>query len=145
MQQFYQDLIIGQQGEKTVGDYLTRQGATNLTYNNDKRYDIRYTTQERVEETLEVKTDRLFSQTGNVAIEIQSRGKKSGIITSQATRWVYKLGEQMHIVDTATLRANLRASYEAAKVKLITGGDDGTSLLLLVPVALFTAWCTQLV
>ncbi len=42
---------------------------------------------------VEVKTDRMTHKTGNVFIEYESRGKPSGIATTDADYWVYKIDE----------------------------------------------------
>lgn len=144
MEQFYKDLAFGQEGEKRVATLLESRGATNIYFNQDKLYDLRYTTKEGVEETMEVKTDRMFFKTGNVAIEIKSRGKPSGIASSQATGWVYLLGEKMYHITTPDLRTRLEELHKAGKLRKLWGGDNETSKLLLVPVALFTSWCLLL-
>lgn len=90
--------------------------------------------------TVEVKEDLLFSKTGNVAIEYKSRDKLSGLSTSTATYWCYKLGENAYLIQTNRLRHWLNQS----RFKRVTGGDYDTSELILVPVDVFTSWCKKL-
>ena len=47
--------------------------------------------QQMIEGKVEVKTDRLCEKTGNVFVEIESRGKPSGINVTEATYQAYCL------------------------------------------------------
>lgn len=42
-------------------------------------------------ENYELKTDRLSHKTGNVFVEFMSRGKESGIKTSKADIWIFRI------------------------------------------------------
>ena len=42
-------------------------------------------------ENYELKTDRLAFKTGNAFVEFESRKKESGIITSKAGIWIFKI------------------------------------------------------
>ena len=71
-----------------------------MNYNNDFRYDLKVG-QAKEEElgnifnssTIEVKYDLQALQTNNVYVEYFSRGKKSGIATSQADYWCLHLAQ----------------------------------------------------
>ena len=78
---------------------------------------------------IEVKSDRITIKTGNVYIEYESRGKPSGIATSEADYWVYKFDEESAVIfKTEALKSKLKTlvnlGVEKADVK---GGDDKTS------------------
>lgn len=62
---------------------------------------------------VEVKTDRMTHKTGNVFIEYESRGKPSGIATTDADYWVYKIDEVGFaiIFEVEILKAKLRKYY----------------------------------
>ncbi len=112
-----------------------------MNYNNDFRYDLEYGVVEG--ETwfhnivsgakIEVKSDRKTEQTGNVYIEYKSRGKLSGIATSQADFWVYKVAENKAIIiSTSDLKKKLKELHEKGMVRInVPGGDNNTSLGIL--------------
>ena len=84
--------------------------------------------------TIEVKCDRMTTQTGNVYIEYESRGKPSGIATSQADYWVYKFDEESAIVfKTDALKDKLKRLVNLGIAKAdIQGGDNKTSKGILL-------------
>ena len=61
-------------------------------------------------ETVEVKTDRRWKQTGNIYIETEfySTSKEawvpSGINITKATHWAFKLEDMLIIIETPTLK-----------------------------------------
>ena len=113
---FRHDLKVGQVAEKELGDIL--QNAT-----------------------IEVKYDQQYLRTGNFYIEYISRGKRSGIATSEADYWAL-IGElgQIHIIRTDLLRERLKEYKKyceyydkpASKTWQVKGGDSNTSIGFLV-------------
>jgi hypothetical protein len=87
---FKTDLILGNEGEQSLVEYLTTKGLSFLDSNDDNRYDIKMLKNNK-EVTYEVKTDvkcaPLFD-TGNIFVEFESRGKASGISVTQAEWFV---------------------------------------------------------
>ena len=85
---FKNDLVEGNKGENVVIEHLKKLGGTLVSTNNDNRYDalinrngggIKY----------EIKTDVLCKpsyDTGNIYVEIECRGKCSGIMVTEA-KW----------------------------------------------------------
>ena len=66
---------------------------------------------------IEVKTERdIWKTTGNIAIEIRCRGKKSGISVTEAETWIHLL------------------SYKNKEVKVVMGGDNDLSQMVLIPI-----------
>ena len=66
-----------------------------MNFNNDFRYDLEVGKEgERIidslfkDKLLEVKRDSWVAKSGNIAIEYESRGKPSGIATTEADYWV---------------------------------------------------------
>lgn len=115
-----------------------------MEYNSDFRYDLKYGVVEGESwfhnlvsnSKFEVKSDRLSEQTGNVYIEYESRGKASGIRTTQADYWVYKISEKQAIViQTAELKRKIQKLLNEGKARMgVKGGDNNTSLGFLVKI-----------
>jgi len=113
--------------------------------NNDFRYDLNFgLIKEKelsdilVQENIEVKTDRLWKNTGNVAVEFKSRGKKSGLATTHASYWAFILDNQGNtegiiIVPIGKLKAI--ATYHYLQGKITFGGDENSSEMVLIPVS----------
>ena len=86
-----------------------------MEYNSDFRYDLKigqeYETllSEVIESTIEVKRDFKCYDTGNLFVEYESRGKKSGISTTQAKWWVYWFSKTRSIlIETSELKQMCR-------------------------------------
>ena len=85
--------------------------------------------------SIEVKTERdIWADTGNMAIEIRSRGKPSGISITEAKWWVHVLADKeddycMLLFPTDKLKKIARKHFS----KAINGGDNDTSKFVLLP------------
>mgnify|MGYP000049857422 FL=1 len=120
---FKYDLALGQLGEGWIGKMLSSN-------------------------TIEVKFDFACYKTGNFYIEYESRGKPSGIATTEADYWMLiastekgtRLKNEVSdvdssdvmfaiLVDTNRLKEICRVKYFRKKVK---GGDSNTSLGVLI-------------
>lgn len=105
---FRYDLEVGQLHEKWLGDLLESK-------------------------TIEVKRDFMASQTGNVFVEFFSRGKASGIATSEALYWAFILGEQtVVLLPTDKLKTLARQAHKNGHI--VNGGDANTSRGVLISV-----------
>lgn len=84
---------------------------------------------------IEVKYDRIAHRTGNIFIEYESRGKKSGLATTDASYWIYKIEktECAIILPVTYLKDRLREFYNNKQYMSI-GGDDNTSKGFLIPI-----------
>jgi hypothetical protein len=129
---FRKDLAAAKTCEQKVADFLEERGATEMEFNTDGRYDLKYI-KDGKELTLEIKEDMMFDKTGNVAIELSSRGKQSGICKSIADNWCYVLGNEMWFCRREKLILHLIQN----KYRELMGGDDKTSLLILMPLTAF--------
>lgn len=120
-----------------------------MDYNSDFRYDLKFgqageelvgTILEGIikgDSKFEVKTDRMVGKTGNLYVEYQSRGKKSGILASEADYWVFVIGTTFISIEKRKLIELIRINKHWRRD--VPGGDDNTSLGVLVPVKeLFT-------
>ena len=89
---------------------------------------------------IEVKTERdIWKTTGNIAIEIMCRGKKSGISVTEAETWIHLLSynnviEGGFIFKTHLLRDKIKKLHKDGNLKLIMGGDDKMSKMALLPI-----------
>ena len=104
---FKYDLQLGQLGEKHLGNILDN-------------------------EKVEVKTDYQASDTGNLFIEYLSRGKESGIITTEATWFAFIVSNEKIILVSTNKLKKLCRPYLNTK-RDVKGGDDNTSELALIP------------
>ena len=82
-------------------------------------------------ESVEVKEDKIANATGNIFIEYESRGKPSGITTTQADVWFYTVTESPGGLFFYT--KELKEIVEFLKpTHTRLGGDDNTSKGILI-------------
>ena len=83
---------------------------------------------------IEVKSDRLIHKTGNLFIEYRSRDKPSGLATTTANYWIYRMDalDAAILLPTESLKKICRVYYKANKFKM-KGGDNNTSEGFLIP------------
>ena len=85
---------------------------------------------------IEVKYDKLASKTGNLFIEFECRGKKSGISTTQADWWCFAIGKPpitFHLIETEHLKRLCREVFKTGRI--VNGGDDGVAKGVLLKVS----------
>ena len=105
---FNKDLIIGEQGERTVAQDLESIGAKLITDNKNNSHDL-IIEKDGTQLKYEIKTDIFcFPQfdTGNMFIEFECRGKKSGIEVTTADWFVmyYKYLKEIWYIKTDELK-----------------------------------------
>jgi len=86
---------------------------------------------------IEVKTDATISaRTGNVYVEYECRGKRSGISTTEADYWVFKLADERAIViGTQQLKGRLKELVASGRATSgVMGGDNNLSRGILVKI-----------
>ena len=89
---------------------------------------------------IEVKTERdIWKSTGNIAIEIRCRGKKSGISVTEAETWIHLLSyknkiESGFILRTKFLKDKIVEMHKNKTIKIVMGGDDNMSQMVLIPI-----------
>lgn len=77
-------------------------------------------------------------KTGNMFIEFESRGKKSGISTTHSDHWVVSFYKGKDLCFTITLPIKIAkelARKYYLKNKIIPGGDENTSRGVLLPIS----------
>jgi hypothetical protein len=118
-----------------------------MNYNADFRYDLEWgqvgenTVAEIVAgDKTEVKSERdIWANTGNHYVEISSRGKPSGIQTTEAKWWTINFFNKDKLcfsitVATDSLYQLMKEGYKHKGWKKIPGGDNNTSWGILVPI-----------
>ena len=110
-----------------------------MKYNNDFKYDLKVGQAKEEElgkifsdKKVEVKYDLQALKTGNVYVEYYSRGKKSGISTSEAEYYCFAFGDTFHLIGTKLLKSRCRKYIGTNRDK--RGGDSNTSKGILLPI-----------
>jgi hypothetical protein len=114
-----------------------------MKFNNDKRFDIDLSFGQCFEQKvadmlqnskIEVKTERdKWKDTGNIVIEFESRGRPSGIATTEADYWFHNLAMGEDIIMTLVFPTKTLRNYIAKNMpRMVRGGDDMTSRLYLI-------------
>jgi hypothetical protein len=113
-----------------------------MKHNSDFKYDLeiglKYETKlaELLGKKIEVKRDFKCLETGNIFVEYASRGKLSGIATSEADYYCYWLSEHHFImVESEKLKAICKEYLGTNRDVL--GGDSNTSRGILLPLKKF--------
>ena len=89
---------------------------------------------------VEVKTERdIWKTTGNIAIEMTCRGKRSGISVTDAETWIHLLSyknviEGGLILKTKDLKDEIKRRKANGTLKTTMGGDDNVSWMALLPI-----------
>lgn len=128
---FRRDLQISKKTEEEVAGILAKIYSAEIEeIRTDNKYDIKAKI-DGSSKTFEVKEDFMCVDTGNVAVEYSCRGKLSGISTSEADFYIYKLETRdkgihyiMHKVS------DLKQMIERKEYfREVNGGDRGSNSL----------------
>ena len=118
-------------------------------YNKDSKFDIDLSYGEikekelaliLMDEKIEVKSERgQWQETGNIAVELSSRGKPSGLVTTKANWWVTTLNDGDKVkgiimLPIADMKKHTKAIVKSGRGKVVMGGDDDTSELALIQI-----------
>ena len=93
---------------------------------------------------IEVKRDTIVSESGNIAVEFECRGRPSGIRTTAARWWVFVLSgerynDELHIwIETSRLTAI--CDWLIKKREWVPGGDDKHSKMVLLHLGRLLLW-----
>ena len=126
---FRKDLPIAKETEKEVAGLIEKvYGAEIIGFENTNKYDFSARINGK-EYTFEVKEDFTCEKTGNIGLEFGCRGKPSGIETSQADFYIYKIHTKdfgiqyvIHKVDTLKTLIENKAYF-----RIVNGGDIGSN------------------
>lgn len=122
---FREDLLKGQKSEYDFKEILERWSqVVSVETNNDYRYDLKAILKDGKVLTFEVKTDFKSAETGNIGIEFECRGKPSGIGSSEADIWIFKLEDGFWSISSNNLKQLIDSkSY----FRVVVGGDKGSN------------------
>ena len=115
---------LGDDGQRLVGEHFARLGWEVTQSIGRVSYDLLLIGR------IEVKTDRRFAETGNVAVEVSYRGEMSGIVTTTATWWAYVLADEVLVIRASVLRETVLTGSH----REVSGGDGRAACVRLVPV-----------
>jgi len=89
---------------------------------------------------VEVKTERdIWKKTGNIAIEIRFKGRKSGLSITDAETWCHILTYNGKVVGTIVvpvefLKKRVKKLIKDKKAKIKFAGDNEESQVVLLPI-----------
>lgn len=121
---FQKDILTGKESEEKFANLLLKKcnQIKNISFNNDKRYDVLVELNNNKNITFEIKHDLMTGTTGNIAIETYCRGKLSGINVTEAEYFVihcFTNQEHFYIFNTQILKNIVQQNLHNE----ISGGD----------------------
>lgn len=135
--EFKEDLNEGNKGENIVIEHLKKSGGTLLSKNNDNKYDALI---ERNGEKIkyEIKTDVFCKpeyDTGNIYVEIECRGKPSGIMVTEAKWFVtyFKHFNEIWYIKTTDLIKLIEENKQNLIKKENSGDKNSVTKGWLIP------------
>lgn len=126
---FQQDFSISQQTEKEISEkFFLFYGWQTLAFNETKDYDLLLSKDSKYLR-IEIKEDFTCRKTGNVGLEYECRGRPSGISTSKASHYVYKIhhptgNTYYHLLKSEKLKDMI---CEKLFFREVVGGDAGSN------------------
>jgi hypothetical protein len=109
-----------------------------MDFNSDFKYDLKVGQLKELElgkifsnSKIEVKYDLKASKTGNVFVEYQSRGKSSGLSTSESDYYCFCFESTYHLISSKELKNRCRKYFNTNRD--VVGGDSNTSKGILLP------------
>lgn len=140
---FKRDLTLGEKGEKIIMVYLFCNGYKDIkiTEGYFKDYDISGTSPKNGATVLyEVKTDEYCTEdydSGNMAIELECKKKPSGISCTKADVFVYYYYhlsvDNLWMIKVDELKKMIKDNYKKYNFRIVNGGDNNDSRILLLP------------
>ncbi|TRO52227.1 hypothetical protein E2P63_03890 [Candidatus Bathyarchaeota archaeon] len=125
---FDEDLRIAKNTEIELAKRLEEEkGVEVISICNTQDYDILIRNKHGKYAKLELKEDFMAKNTGNIAIEFESRGLPSGISVSKATHWVYKIVDyknEWFIIESKKIKRMI--GYEMYH-RIVSGGDPNSN------------------
>ena len=126
---FKRDLANAQKTEKEVSAILRDyHNIDTIAFNKTSDYDLLCVDEHGMEVTYEIKEDFLCRYTGNVGLVFECRGKSSGIVTSKAYYFIYKVhtanGVRFILHKTPILRDMVN---EEKYFRIVNGGDKNSN------------------
>jgi len=125
---FEKNSITARETEKEIADMLlSHYGWKTIHFNDDNKYDL-LVIKNKKKVKIEIKEDFTCERTGNVGLEFHSRGKPSGISTSEAHAYLFKVhtkdGGIVYLLTRTEVLKKMIENHEYHRV--IVGGDKGS-------------------
>lgn len=137
---FGKDLAMGEQAQREAVEKIKIEFSgieIDDRHSTEKEFDFKGT-HNGIELTFEVKWDIMAEQTGNVAVEYESRGKASGISVTKAKYWIYKIKSKFYLIDTNRVKKGIT---DKEYFRAVVGGDAGSNTkMYLIKVPIFLSW-----
>ncbi len=130
-QQFTEDLKIAQTTETELSRLLSSKTTFKVhSYNDDYRYDTLLVDSKGKYIKLEIKEDFGCTKTGNVALEFSCRGKDSGITTTEAHMYLYKIHTRKGIINALMKVSDIKELIRSKQYhRAVNGGDPGSNTM----------------
>jgi len=128
---FNADLKVARKTEIEVAKIIEKSlNAEILEFGNTNKWDILALIDGK-EVSYEVKEDFMCWKTGNVAVEYSCRGKSSGIETTEADFYIYKINFENDRIEYVmhTTEAIKKMIAKNLYFKKVNGGDPGSNSL----------------
>ena len=124
---FKKDSVTARKTEQEISELLLKYyGWKTISFNNDNKYDL-LIIKNKKKVKIEIKEDFTCERTGNVGLEFNSRGKPSGISTSEAHSYLFKVHTKGGIVYLLTRTEVLKKMIENHEYhRIVVGGDKGS-------------------
>lgn len=140
---FKNDIEIGKSAEELISKIILERdnSVIKILPNENSKYDLMVLFNDETCCTIEVKNDVRSQITGNVAVEIFSRGKKSGVFSSEADYFVYFVRDN-GVKIFITRRTKLLELIRTCEFRRVFGGDvdssgKPTTEMVLIPKNIF--------
>jgi len=144
---YTKDKELAEQCEYEVACAICEKyGCDFVRYNHDNKYDILFYTKKGTYLKVEVKQDFTCARTGNVGVEYECRGKASGIQTSEADMYCFKIHESedkasLYLIPTKELKNMI---VNKLFKTIVVGGDaNSNSKNFLFDLKVFKQHCIE--
>lgn len=147
---FKKDISKGIEAEEYISKIILERDDSVLKIlpNENSKFDRMIVFKDGTFCTIEVKNDILSEKTNNVAIEIFCRGKKSGVMSSEADYFVYFVRYKKETKIYITRRTKLIELIKTNKFRIVSGGDtwngEPSTRMVLVPKDVFESFCVDI-
>lgn len=128
---FKKDYPIAEKTEAQMAEFLCKKmdGLRFIEFCDNSDYDLKFNVRNRYDTTVEVKEDFTCRKTGNIGVETESWGRRSGIAVSKADYYLYKVHRPdnkigVYIIETDKLKQMIKNKLWHREV---IGGDVGSN------------------
>lgn len=127
--------------EKAIKNYAVKQIGK---FGKNNKWDFILTSSKKHDpKNFEMKSDSMSYKTGNVVMEYSSRGKPSGIMTSQSDYYIYEVEKpnesDYYLIPTEKIRELVKNQIKSQFYwKKVVGGDKGSQTkMYLIKLSVF--------